>query len=347
LHPKRIIFIMSEIDLFVARLAQYLTEQNGVPTTIHNPKPLSGGASRDTWLFTATTPEKSEQLVIRRDLPTQMFEQALTRAQEYHLMDTAYRHGIKVAQMRYLCTDNSVLGSPFFIMAYVAGISIGTKVIHTPELAHARSLLPEQLAQQLALIHTMPYHTLDFLPRTPLDKTPAQDVIVGMYGVLDALKVNNPTWEWTLRWAQNHLPAQERTTFIHGDYRIGNLLVDEHGLSAVIDWEFGHIGDPNEEFGYICMRDWRFGNGHLHFAGLSERERFLRAYEQASGISLNRRSVDWWEILGNIRWGIICMSQANRHLSGEESSVELVSLGRRSAEMQLEALRLIEAYGEI
>ena len=127
-----------------------------------------------------------------------------------------------------------------------------------------------------------------------------------------------------------------------GSDQLGVTTDDEQGLSAVIDWEFGHVGDPCEELAYICMRDWRFGAIDKHFGGLSDRETFLQAYEHASGIEVNRAAVDWWEVMGNIRWGNICMSQANRHLSGVEPSVELASLGRRSAEMQLEALRLIE-----
>lgn len=336
---------MSDASLFLTPLATYLSQQIGQPVTLSEARPLSGGASRDTWLFTASYGDTQERWVMRRDLPTQMFEQALTRAQEYHLMDAAYQHGIQVAPVRYLCEDVSVLGSPFFIMAYRSGISIGTKVIHSPDLAAARARLPVQLADQLARIHTLPTATLDFLPSVPSEVTSAQHVIGQMVALLDTLAIQNPVWEWTLRWAHTHLPTQTRTTFIHGDYRIGNLLVDENGLSAVIDWEFAHIGDPHEEMGYICMRDWRFGVLDRHFAGLSDRETFLQAYEQASGMAVDRSAVDWWEIMGNIRWGIMCMSQANRHLSGVEPSVELASLGRRSAEMQLEALRLIEKIG--
>ncbi len=333
---------MGHPDDFVARLAQFLGERFGAQVQIEDAKPLSGGASRDTWLFTAVYGDQRERLVIRRDLPTQMFEQALTRAQEYAVMDAAYRHGVQVAPMRALCEDSRVLGAPFFVMSYRPGISIGTKVIQSPELAAARQVLPRQLAEQLARIHAMPAADLPFLPAPPPGVSAAQYTIDQMFVVLDQLGVHNPVWEWSLRWAQRHQPAAPRTTFIHGDFRIGNLLVTEEGLSAVIDWEFAHIGDPDEELGYICMRDWRFGAVDKHFAGLSDRETFLRAYEEASGVTVDRAAVDWWEIMGNIRWGIICMSQANRHLSGQEPSVELASLGRRSAEMQLETLRLIE-----
>ena len=133
-----------------------------------------------------------------------------------------------------------------------------------------------------------------------------------------------------------------------GDGRTGgnnafdpNLLVDADGLAAVIDWEFAHVGDPCEELGYLCLRDWRFGNDSLRVGGLSKRETFLQAYEGFSNTQIDRHSVDWWEVFGNVRWAAICLNQAERHLSGRESSVELASLGRRSLDMQAEALSLI------
>jgi aminoglycoside phosphotransferase (APT) family kinase protein len=240
-----------------------------------------------------------------------------------------------------------VIGGVFFLMDYVHGESVGPKVIHAPELAAARAKLPAQIAEQLALIHSIDYtaYGFDFLRQPPAGRSPALDTLQGSYAMLDALGIHNPTWEFALRWAERHAPDCPQLTFIHGDVRVGNLLVDPDGLTAVIDWEFAHIGDPLEELAYPCMRDWRFGSGHLHFAGLSERETFLQAYEHYSGRNVDRAAVDWWEIMGNIRWGIICMAQAERHLSGKDPSVELASLGRRSAEMQLETLRLID-YAE-
>lgn len=334
-------------NTLLVKLQHYLSDQLNTQAAIAEARQLSGGASRDTWYLRVATDTETHAFVMRRDLPTQMFEDALTREQEFRLMDAAYQAGVQVAQVRYLCTDSAILGSPFFIMDYVAGISIGRKVITSPALASARAILPRQMAQQLARIHTIDPDTqeLDFLPRPATDQSAHTQIIEQVYTILDELEIYSPVWEWTLRWAQANQPTPNPLGFVHGDFRIGNLLVDETGLTAVIDWEFGHVGDPDEEIGYLCMRDWRFGNGQQRAAGLTNRETFLHAYEAASGRTVERASADWWELMGNIRWGVICLSQANRHLSGKERSVELASLGRRSAEMQLEALRLIEHFG--
>jgi aminoglycoside phosphotransferase (APT) family kinase protein len=326
-------------------LQKYLSDAFGQVTLISDARPLSGGASRDTWHLSLRVGEEPRQMVLRRDLPTQMFEEALSREEEFRLMDTAYQAGVKVARVQFLCIDKRILGSDFFLMDYVPGISIGRKVVTDPALASARERLPQEMAEELARIHRMDATGLDFLKRPTEGRSSAEESLHQTYLILDSLGVHNPVWEWTLRWAQNHLPEAKPLVFLHGDFRIGNLLVNEQGLAAVIDWEFGHLGDPDEELGYLCMRDWRFGLAQHRAAGLTDRESFLLAYEAASGRQVSRSSVDWWELMGNIRWGIICMSQANRHLSGAEKSVELASLGRRSAEMQLESLRLIESFG--
>lgn len=339
---------MSIVD-FKEKLEYFMVEETGRTAIIDNMTPLAGGASRDSWVLEARLDGLPQKLVLRKDFSTTMNDEALTRKQEYLLMKAAYESGVKVAQMRFVCDDPDDYGLelPFFIMDYVEGVSIGRRVMKMPELEQARQVLPEQLAEQLALIHKMDLaqHGIYFLPTPNEGMTPSETAIAFVYDVLDRHNLHVPAFEFALRWAKQHMPTHGDVTFVHGDFRIGNMLVDANGLAAVIDWEFAHVGDPLEEIGYLCMRDWRFGNDHLHAGGLSDRERFIMAYEKYSGRSVNRSAVDWWEIVGNIRWGVICLVQADRHLSGKDPSVELASLGRRSAEMQLEALRLIEKVG--
>jgi aminoglycoside phosphotransferase (APT) family kinase protein len=334
-------------DEFRARLVDYLTEVSGVIATVDRAEPLAGGASRDMWLIEATFDREPQKLVLRRDLPTTMLDSSLTRAQEFQLMQAAYAHGVKVARPRFLCEDERVLGAPFFLMDFVPGIAIGRKVVQMPELAEARARLPQQMAEALAAIHAIDpqAHQLVFLSAPAQGHTPAQDAIAQCRSILDSLEIAHPAFEFALRWANEHAPPPLRICLIHGDFRIGNLIVDETGLAAVADWEFAHIGDPLEELGYCCMRDWRFGMGRLRMGGIADREPFIQAYEQISGLTIDRQAVDYWEFLGNLRWGIICLTQANRHLSGRDPSVELASLGRRSAEMQYEMLHLIEMMG--
>jgi aminoglycoside phosphotransferase (APT) family kinase protein len=331
------------------RLQQFLSEQTNSAVTIHELHPIPGGASRETWAVDATIAEAGSQpLILRRDMGSSMNPEALSRAQEFALLRLAYEQGVMVPRVRWLCDGPEVLGAPFFVMDRIDGESIGARVVRKPELAHARSLLPQQMAEQLALIHRIDpaLPALRDLPQPQPGQSPGQHALDSLRRHLAALDLHNPAVEWALRWLQRHLPVVPAQTLVHGDFRIGNLLVGEAGLRAVIDWEFAHLGDPHEDLAWPCVRDWRFGNDALRLGGIGDVAPLLAAYETASGRVVDRAALRWWEIMGNLRWAVTCLAQAQRHLSGSDPSVEFASLGRRAAEMELEYLLLIRAASE-
>ena len=130
---------------------------------------------------------------------------------------------------------------------------------------------------------------------------------------------------------------------MHGDYRMGNLIVDGSDLAAVLDWELVHVGEAYEDLAWFCVRAWRFGAPASQGAGgLGSIESFLRAYEEASGATVDRMAFRWWLVLATLRWGVICRYQAERHLSGQVRSVELATIGRRVCENEWDLLDLIE-----
>jgi aminoglycoside phosphotransferase (APT) family kinase protein len=118
---------------------------------------------------------------------------------------------------------------------------------------------------------------------------------------------------------------------VHGDFRLGNVIVGGDGLRAVLDWELVHLGDPMEDLGWMCVKAWRFGSP-LPVAGVGEYERLFEAYEAAGGAAIDGDVVRWWEVLGTLKWGIMCIMQANAHLSGVARSHELAAIGRRVCE---------------
>lgn len=130
---------------------------------------------------------------------------------------------------------------------------------------------------------------------------------------------------------------------MHGDFRIGNLLVDPSGLAGVLDWEFAHLGDRHEDLGWITVRDWRFEQDSRPVGGVGSLDDYLAGYASSGGAPVDRDALVWWELLGNLRWAVTCHSQAQRHLGGADRSVELLSLGRKAAEMEWELIDRIDA----
>ena len=335
------------IDELRHELETFIGASAGGEARVTGLRPIAGGASRETWAVDVTVvagPEAGEHaLVMRRDMQTTMNPNALDRAQEFRLLQAAHRAGVLAPRPRWLAAHAA---PPFFLMDRVEGESIGRRVVRERELADARRILPEQMARQLALIHQIDPDREDLglrsVPRPADGLSPALDIAGKMRAALAALDVHDPLFETALRWLEANAPRCERMLLLHGDFRVGNLIVGPEGLRAVIDWEFAHVGDPLEDVAWPCVRDWRFGRNELQVGGVGDLGPYLAAYEQASGRRVEPSAVRYWEIMGNLKWGVTCLVQAQRHLSGEDPSVELASLGRRSAEMQWELLDLIE-----
>ena len=187
---------------------------------------------------------------------------------------------------------------------------------------------------------------LAFLHAPAPGQTAAQAVLDELEVDLRAIDEPHPALELALRWLRAHDPGSADLVLVHGDFRVGNFMIGTDGLHGVLDWELVHVGDPHEDLGWMCVRAWRFGKDTLPAGGLSTREAFYAAYARASGRRVDPQRVFYWEVLGNLRWALIALGQAGRHLSGQELSIELASLGRVTAEMELELLRLIREYEE-
>ena len=325
-----------------AGLAAYLGAQLGTDVRVTELRRLAGGASRETWLFTMTTPDgATERLVLRRDPPGHVIE--TSRRREFLLLRAAAAAGVAVPRVRWCEEDTAVLGAPFFVMDYVEGETLARRLLRDAEYASARAALPEQLATALARVHAIKLGVapLDFLARPAADTGAA--VELGRYeSLFRALAPEpHPAFELALRWLAVRMPATSRRTLVHGDYRVGNVIFGPEGLRAVIDWEMVHVGDPLEDLGWLCVRAWRFGADANPVGGLCDRAAFVSIYERAAGVRVDPTAVRWWEVFGNLKWGIICIMQMQTFLAGVKS-VELASLGRRTAETELELLDLTE-----
>ena len=308
---------------------------------------LAGGASQEAWSVDLAFPGgETLALVMRRDMGGVLTFATLSRATEFAVIAAAYGGGVPVPRPYFEPTE--IAGKPAFFMERVPGEAVGRRLVNEPAFAAARERLPEQLAEALAAIHRIDYRAagLDRRLEAPSPAAGAAALsIERTYRELDSVDEAHPALELALRWLVRNEPEREAAlTLVHGDFRIGNVLVDGSGLRAVLDWEFSHIGDPDEDVTWLCVRAWRFGRRDLEAGGIASRERWLQAYERASGRRVDRRRIAYLEILGNVKWAVGAAMQARRHLSGLERSIELASLGRLSAEMEFEALRAIAAF---
>jgi aminoglycoside phosphotransferase (APT) family kinase protein len=229
-------------------------------------------------------------------------------------------------------------------MEFVEGESIPPRILRRDRFENARSTLPSSLAWALAHIHALDPVALDPVPG-PIEGDPVIAAIDRWESELDEIGEPLPAVEAGLRWLRANMPSAGDTTLVHGDFRMGNFLVDDTGLRAILDWELSHLGDPAEDIGWLCLRSWRFGNDDRRVAGLCGLDEFLNAYERFGGARPDPERVAYWEVFGNVKWAIICARQAHDHMAGRRRSHELAALGRRICEPEWDLLQLIGAAG--
>ena len=315
-------------------LAPVVSIALGVVAAIENLRALTGGASRSTWAFDAVTPEERRALILRIGPPDDVHA---SMELEARVQAVAAAAGTPVPHV--LVADNSAaaLGNPFLICEEVEGETIARRIDRQLEKAGgqtARSELLSQCAQALAAIH-----------RADADdpELATQDQLAEWRSRLDAMGDTTATFEWAFRWLAANRPAPSPPHLVHGDYRMGNLIVDGSDLAAVLDWELVHVGEVYEDLAWFCIRAWRFGAPADRAAGgLGSVEDFLCGYEQAGGTAVDRAAFHWWLVLATLRWGVICRYQAERHLSGQTRSVELAAIGRRVCETEWDVLNLLD-----
>ena len=333
--------MVRSLEAFIAEQGRYKTVE------VETLRRMSGGVSHEIWAVDALLDDGSNRtarkLVLRRDpSDTKISIHAGLRA-EFLVMRAAHREGVPVPEVFWLCEDSAVLGAPFFIMERVEGETIARRLLRDQTYARAREVIIVQLAEILARIHRIDVarHGLDFLP--PPGDSAARTEILRFAEIYRQFSVDepHPAFELALRWMLANLPASKTQSLVHADYRIGNAVFGPEGVRAILDFEGAHLGDPMEDVGWFLIRPWRYGEDDKAAGGLAPREVFLEAYAKASGVPIDAKTAHFWEIFGNFRWGVITMRDARVYRAWSPPSIELASIGRRTAETELELLNLV------
>jgi aminoglycoside phosphotransferase (APT) family kinase protein len=302
---------------------------------------LSGGASQETWRFDIVHPDGAIGAILRRS--PKGFGAAPSRAAglaaEATLMQLAHDAGVPSPRVLHVLVPKDDLGTGF-IMQRVEGETIGRKLVRDEAFAAARPMLPRQIGGVLAGIHGLPQSELPELRRMTAAKE--LDDFEREYRSLDWPK---PVFELALRWLRDRDPGPSaEMTLVHGDFRNGNLIIGADGVRAVLDWELAHLGDPMEDLGWVCVNSWRFGEIDKPVGGFGSREELFAGYE-AAGRKVDPARVTFWEVMGTLRWGIMCGGMMQRFRQGPDHSMERAMIGRRASETEIDLLRLLAPRG--
>jgi aminoglycoside phosphotransferase (APT) family kinase protein len=299
---------------------------------------LSGGASQEIWSFDLLVQYGEMQPLILRRAPAGSAERAAGNASlgDQALLQAAARAaGVPVPAVACVLQPAQGVGEGF-IMQRIQGETLGRRIVGDAQLAGARERLAWQCGQALARIHRI---APDGLPT--LRRAPAAVELAHYEAKYRSHGLHKPVFELALHWLRSHAPAEPPALcLVHGDFRNGNLMVGADGLRAVLDWELAHLGDPMEDLGWLCVNSWRFGRHELPVGGFGTCEQLFAGYAEGGG-RVDEARVRYWEVLGTLKWGVICQSMAHAYLSGAERHVERAAIGRRASEAEIDLLALL------
>ena len=284
----------------------FLSAQLDVEVRVAELTPVTAGARRINVLFDATIDGAPTPLCITQ-LPNEG-EAFRSIADEVGWLQLAQRADMTVAELVAWNEASSDLGGPFFVTKAVAGATIPKKV---NELCDANpglgATVARQLGESLARLHVV---SVDEVPadveRPPGSATEA--ALAWADEKMGELLQRSPAFELTVRWLAKHRPPDVPITPVHGDVRNGNIIVNEAGLGAILDWETAHVGEPFEDLAWLAQRMWRARNDHREIGGFADRSDLRSGYEDAGGEWDDDR-FEWWKLFRTLWWGLSLANQ--------------------------------------
>jgi aminoglycoside phosphotransferase (APT) family kinase protein len=300
----------------------------GDRAAIDNLGRLSGGANMESWSF-----DRAGQGYVLRRAPSAAFMEgrAFGHDVEAALVRAAHAGGVLAPIVVGDLVENDDLGTGYIMRRVEAEVN-PAKILSAPPA----SLLTD-IAREMARIHAI-------RPRT--------DIAIPLMDTADALAElkkrfiayggDRPVIALALRWCEAHLPPPADPVLVHGDFRMGNVMVDANGLAAVLDWELAHWGDGHEDLAYGCMAVWRFGHFDRPAFGVGDLESYFAAYEAAGGMPVDRTRFRFWLVYRTLWWALGCMQMAEIWRIGADRTLERAVIGRRTSENEVDLLLLLE-----
>ena len=311
----------------------------GIEGKISNLEPLTGGASKEIWKFEVSNAKKSTKMILRRGSGIEG-PLAIKTADEARIQKEVIKVGAPVPKILAVSKNEEELGDSY-IMHFVEGESIARKILRDKEYKKALPILAYQCGEAIAKIHNVDINNFSFLP-----KKPAEDQLEDLYSTYQSFEQPSPVFEYAYLWLKEQDFGNFQESLVHGDFRLGNIIVNADGLQSIIDWELAHIGNPLQDLGWVCGNSWRFGKNDKVVGGFGELEDLLEGYNSISKLKVNKAMVKCWQVFGTFRWGVICLIQAYAHLNGTINSIEKAAIGRRVSETEIDIVDLLFLGGK-
>ncbi len=290
---------------------------------------LTGGASsksfRVEWarqdipqpslIFRIVTPHGRDATTLDHDI-----------AREIDIIAAAKLSGVPAPECVAQSHAHSPLGAGYAMVA-IGGETLPRRIFRAFEHDDDRQQFGYQTGSILGHLHaTQPPASCAGVE--PVNATGALQRSVATYA---SIPHTHPTLDLAFEVLGRCAPSSPRTTLLHGDFRMGNLMFQGSKLVGVLDWELAGVGDPVSDLGWLCTNSWRFGHVDRPVGGVGQIHDLLEGYRSAGGI-VDHTDLVWWMAFGSLRWGVMCLQMAHAIETDPASAMERAAIGRRVAE---------------
>jgi aminoglycoside phosphotransferase (APT) family kinase protein len=299
---------------------------------------FKGGQSNPTYLLRAG----GRRYVLRRKPPGTLLPSAHAVDREYRVITALAGTDVPVARTHVLCTEESVIGTMFYVMDYVEG-----RVLWDPQLPgltpRERAAIFDELNRVIAALHRVDYRAIgletygkpgNYFARQ-IDRWSKQ------YRASETERIE--AMDRLIEWLPGNIPSGDATSIVHGDYRVDNVIFDrsEPRILAVLDWELSTLGHPMADFSYHMMA-WRLSSDEfrglrgcdLEALGIPGEREYLDAYLRRTGAAApGEKDWNFCMAYNMFRAAAIFQGVMARAVAGNAASARAVETGRRARPM--------------
>jgi aminoglycoside phosphotransferase (APT) family kinase protein len=311
-----------------AGLARYLQAQTGQPWTLSPFTRYAVGFSWITYGFTAQEQGSVEErgMILRLGPPYGLFApySALPQFASLKILEGSK---VPVPRAYWWSDDSAILGAPFFVSERVSGAAPVPWGGGFEE--GYRKNIGSQFVSALAALHSQDWRGQGFDDAVTLD---------------NAARIQLDFWEqagerWALRpypmlhkamrWLRRNQPVAPRVSLVHGDYRLGNFLEQDGRMTAILDWELVHPGDPHEDLGWAFLPQFAMGSGLI--CRLVPRDEFIAQYERESGITVDEKSLHFYLVFSLVKLALTHIAAVSCFEKGLFNDMRMPAMGTQIA----------------
>ncbi|WP_158969982.1 phosphotransferase family protein [Chachezhania sediminis] len=321
-------------------LERVLTDRAGYPVAVTHLRRFTVGFSWITYGFAAA----GRALVLRIGPANGVFAPYRATPEALVLRSLA-GHGIPVPVVHLWDEGPGPFGAPFLVVDLVQGqapipwTADGGPAFAEPE----REILADQFLQALAALHEFDWQASE---AGALDGT--RDATRTAVAQIDAWENRMGEWsarrfpmlDWAIAWFRSTAPVAQRISLVHGDFRIGNFLERDGRITAILDWELVHPGDPMEDLGWICLQAWRGRSPHM--CHLLTREDLADRYEALTGYHVDPKALAWWEAFGTFKLAVMHLGAAHCYEARGFNDTRMAGMGAQIPRLLLQLEAAVE-----